>query len=75
MTLHHSLADIKREYEKAHYENGPLNSLHEGYGLLIEEVQELFDEIRLQPKKRHPSNIRHEAAQVAAVALAIMMRA
>ena len=75
MNIRSALRDIENEHSKAHYENGPLNSLHEGYGLLVEEVDELFDEIKRSPRNRHPANIRHEAAQVAAMALAIMLKA
>lgn len=48
----------------------PLASLHEGYGVLAEEVAELFDEVR----KRHHDlpAARKEASQVAAVAPRIM---
>lgn len=45
----------------------PFNSAHEGYAVLLEEVDELWDEVKRQ-KKDHPS-IRAEAIQVAAMAI------
>lgn len=48
---------------------GDYNSLHEGYGVLMEEVEELFDEIK---KKNHdPGDVYFESLQVAAVAIRI----
>ncbi len=47
------------------------NSLHEGWGVLSEEVDELWDHVRLNQKKRDPAAIRAEAIQVAAMALRI----
>ena len=43
------------------------NSLHEGYAILLEEVNELWDEIR--KKEPDQAHLRHEAVQVAAMAL------
>jgi GH15 family glucan-1,4-alpha-glucosidase len=43
------------------------NSLHEGYAILLEEVNELWDEVR--KKESDPAHLRHEAVQVAAMAL------
>ena len=50
---------------------GPLSSDHEGYGVLMEEVEELWAEIKNKTPNR--KNIRAEAIQVAAVALRIAM--
>lgn len=46
------------------------NSLHEGYGVLKEEVDELWDEIKL--KNPDKAKIYTEAKQVGAMALRIM---
>lgn len=59
------------------------NSTHEGYGVLMEEVKELEDEIFFgekrakavragDPRKRHLANVRKEAIQVAAMAVRII---
>ena len=57
------------EAARAQGKYGDFASMHEAYGVLAEEVSELFDEIRR--KAREPKEIRAEAIQVAAVALRI----
>lgn len=46
----------------------PYNSLHEAYGILAEEVAEVFDEVRRKETARDDKHMRHELIQVAAVA-------
>jgi hypothetical protein len=69
-----------REYAKAAHEMlhklakavgvwPPMNSAHEGYGVLLEEVQELFDEVRLKQSKRTVEAMRAECLDVAAMAI------
>lgn len=48
-------------------------SLHEGYGVLAEEVDELFDEIKLKAACRAQDRLIKEASQVAAVAMKIIL--
>ena len=47
--------------------HGPMRGTHEGYAVILEEVDELWDEV----KKKHPDKamLREEAIQVAAMAL------
>lgn len=47
----------------------PMNSAHEGYGVLLEEVAELFDEVRLKQSKRTVEAMRAECLDVAAMAI------
>lgn len=47
----------------------PLHSAHEGYAVILEELDELWDEVRKRPAKRNPSRMRTEAIHVAATAL------
>lgn len=55
--------------------NKPFNSVHEGYAVLFEEVDELWDEVKKNPRKmeggkeEHKRRMRIEAIQVAAMAL------
>lgn len=44
----------------------PFNSLHEAYGVLMEEVAELFDQIRLHPEQRNLDNLLEELLDIAA---------
>ena len=49
------------------------NSAHEGFAVLLEEVDELKAEVWKSPKKRDMAAMRMEAAQVAAMALRFMI--
>lgn len=55
---------------------GDFTSMHEAYGVLAEEVAELFDAIRLrQNDPRRPALCMKEALDIAAVALRIAAQA
>ncbi len=47
----------------------PFNSAHEGFAVLKEEVDELWDHVKTNQKKRDLGAMRKEAIQVAAMAL------
>ncbi|HBI17995.1 MAG TPA: hypothetical protein DDY79_01450 [Brevundimonas sp.] len=47
----------------------PMNSAHEAYAVLLEEVDELWDHVKTNQKRRNLSAMRAEAIQVAAMAL------
>lgn len=49
--------------------HGNFASLHEAYGVLMEEVQELFDEIKKKSENRDMEAVCRESLQVAAVAM------
>lgn len=50
----------------------PFNSAHEGYAVLLEEVDELWDEVKLKQSTRSVDDMYKEASQVAAMAIRIM---
>ena len=60
-------AEALFELQRAVSLHGPMNSAHEGYAVLLEELDELWDEIKL--KEPSKSRMRTEAIQVAAMAL------
>lgn len=59
-----ALALVRDELVKATLAFGKFNSPHEGYGIIAEEFDELFDEIKANNRERAVS----EAVQVAAMA-------
>lgn len=60
--LLYELASAQSKYPAFH-------SSHEGYATILEELDELWDEIRNKPDKRSIMKMRKEAIQVAAMAL------
>ena len=58
--------DVQDEHERALKKFGPFNSAHEGYAVIKEEVDELWDCIKGNADKRL---MRAEAIQVAAMAI------
>jgi NTP pyrophosphatase (non-canonical NTP hydrolase) len=62
------LAEIKDELERVAVWPA-MNSAHEGYAVLAEEVDELWDHVKTNQKKRDLEAMRKEAVQVAAMAI------
>ena len=62
---------VEDELENAEEKFGPFKNVHEGYAVILEELDELWDEI----KKKNPDKgrLRDEAKQVAAMALRFML--
>ena len=65
------LKAVHDEYVKARRRHEPMHDGHHGYAVILEEVEELWEEV----KKQHPDSARlfHEATQVAAMGLAFML--
>jgi hypothetical protein len=49
------------------------NSAHEGYAVILEELDELKKEVWRRQTKRRPARMRKEALQVAAMAIRFML--
>jgi hypothetical protein len=47
----------------------PMNSAHEGYAVLLEEVDELWNEVKVKQGQRDLVKLRREGIQVAAMAI------
>jgi hypothetical protein len=62
-----NIEDVLKELEYARTHFAAFNSAHEGYAVLLEEVDELWDEIK--KKEPCPIKVRAETIQVAAMAL------
>ena len=67
------LKQVEKEYEKARLKFPPFYSTHEGYGVIKEEFDELWDEIRRE-KGTHTctKKMKKEAIQLAAMSLAFI---
>lgn len=50
---------------------GPMHSAHEGYAVMLEEVDELWTHVKTKQKLRDLEGMKKEALQVAAMALRI----
>jgi exopolyphosphatase/pppGpp-phosphohydrolase len=61
--------EVTAEAEWAMTNWPPFNSAHEGYAVLLEEVEELWAHVKTNQKKRNLKEMRKEAVQVAAMAM------
>ena len=57
--------EVEEEFDHAVYSFPPFSSMHEAYAVLLEEVDELWDEVKASNFKL----ARREAIQVAAMAM------
>lgn len=67
---------IEKEFESANKKFPMFNSYHEGYAVLLEEVDELWNEIKhykMNNNQARKERIESEAIQVAAMALKILI--
>ena len=64
-----TLTDIRREYSRARKKFAPMRGPHEGYAVILEELDEMWDAI----KANNITDARNEALQVAAMALAFLL--
>ena len=60
--------EVEDELNSAQCSWPPFNSAHEGFAVLKEEVDELWDHVRTKQKDRDLKAMRKEAIQVAAMA-------
>lgn len=63
------LIDIHKETNKAYEKHGKLSSIHEAYAVLLEEVDEFWDEVKKKASKRNKKNMKKELVQIAAMCL------
>lgn len=63
------LAEVGVEVEKAVERYPAMNSPHEGFSVLAEEVDELWDEVKVKQGRRDVERMRKEAIQIAAMAV------
>ena len=63
------LNDIGIEVANARRKHLPMNSLHESYAVILEEVDELWDEVRAWQPGSDYDKARKECIQIAAMAV------
>jgi len=64
--------DVIEEIRKAGESHPPIQNIHEGYAVLLEEVDEFWDEVKKKTKERDPKKLYKELVQVAAMAQRIV---
>lgn len=62
---------VALELERAVGLHPPMASAHEGYAVILEEVEELWDEVKM--RKQDHERMRREAVQVAAMAMRFLI--
>jgi len=60
---------VLEEVDSASAKHAPMNSLHEAYAVILEEMDELWDECKRKRKLRDHGNIHVELKQIAAMAI------
>lgn len=69
------LEEIRREVDRASSIHAPMHSAWEGYAVILEELEELWDEVKAYKGRTHPSSpevmvrMRKEAIQLGAMAV------
>lgn len=67
------LEDVKKEFEFATKKYGEFHSLHEAYAIVLEEMNELWEEVKASQKDKSRGQFaRKEAIQVATMAIRLI---
>lgn len=67
------MALVEGEVRAVAEKKKPFNSAHEGWAIMYEEVDELWEEVRKKNKLRDPALMRAECKQIAAAAIRFML--
>ncbi len=59
---------VRLEAEKAVAQHGNFHSYHEAYGVLLEEVDEFWELVRMKESARKPEDVLAELVQIGAMA-------
>jgi len=63
------LNELDEEIKKAQAKHAPMVNSHEAYAVILEEVDEFWDEVRKQTQDRERSAMRKELLHIAAMAM------
>jgi hypothetical protein len=67
------ISDVTNELQRAMSKKPLFTCAHHGYAIILEELDELWGEIKKKSSERDASNMRTEAIQVAAMAIKFIM--
>ena len=73
MSPEEAIGRITAEHDRATKLHGSFQSSHEGYAVILEEMYELWEEVRRRRHKRSREDLTKEATQVAAMAMRFMV--
>lgn len=59
---------VSKELKSARSKHGNMKSIHEGYAVILEELDEVWDEVKKKSSERDMENLLKEIIQVAAMA-------
>jgi hypothetical protein len=62
------ILNVHDELKRAMKLHPPMNSAHEAYAVILEELDEFWEEVRKKTEARDKSRIRQELIQIAAMA-------
>ncbi len=68
MLINYFTREVEKELKKARSKFPKINTLHEGYAIILEELDELWDEVRKQYANERLRLAYRELVQVAAMA-------
>ncbi|KKK48668.1 hypothetical protein LCGC14_3142800, partial [marine sediment metagenome] len=60
---------VRLELERATSKFGPMASAHEGYAVILEELDEFWEEVRKKRENRSYLHMREELVQIAVMAI------
>ncbi len=63
-----AMTAIVAEFRRASLINGPFHGAHEGYAVIKEELDELWEEVKKKADARDPEKLQKEAVQLGAMA-------
>lgn len=68
-----ALMIVEKELRRAYEIHGDFRSMHEGYAVILEELDELWDEVKKKGAMRDREQLTEESKQVAAMGVKFLM--
>jgi hypothetical protein len=66
--IEQTLADVQAELTSAMAAHGPMRSRHEAYAVILEEVDEFWEEVKLKESSLSKLSMKEALTQIAAMA-------